>query len=98
MSGRYEFKWIVSHLKELVNNISYLNRGTIFFPGLFFYVYIESPKPIKPRKLHTPSPKPHQLKAPTPKAQSKTPTPKPQTTINEQNLEKFIKNNPGKKI
>ena len=82
-------------------NHSFLCRNSLshhFFPELFSYVYIESPNPIKPRKFHIPSPKPHQQKAPTPKTQNKTPTPKPQTTINEQNLEKFIKNNPGKKI
>ena len=54
-----------------------------FFPGLFFYVYIESPNQKKPRRPHTTGPKPHQLKIPTPTTQNKTP--KPQTTINEQN-------------
>ena len=41
---------------------------TIFFPRLFFYVYIESPNPKRP---HTTGPKP-QLKTPTPKTQYKT--------------------------
>ena len=51
-----------------------------FFPGLFFYVYIESPNPLKPRKPHTTIPKPYQLKTPI-----QDPTPKTETTINEQN-------------
>ena len=50
-----------------------------FFPGLLFYVYIESPNQKKPRRPQTTGPKPHQLKAPSPKTQNKTPTPKPQT-------------------
>ena len=52
---------------------------------------------IKPRKPHTTSPKPNQLKTPIPKTKSKTQTPKPQATINKQNWEKSIKNNRGKK-
>ena len=50
-----------------------IKPAPLFFPGLFFYVYIGSPNP-----------KTHQLKTLTPKTQSKTPTLKPQTTINEQ--------------
>mgnify|MGYP001794685884 CR=1 FL=1 len=57
------------------------------FPGLFFYIYIESPNLKKPRRPHTTGPKPHQLK---------TPTPKTQTTMNEQKWEESTKNNPGK--
>ena len=60
------------------------------FPGLFFYVYIESPNPKKRRKLHTTVLKPHQLKRPTPKPNPK-PQPQnlnPQTTINEQKKRK----------
>ena len=63
--------------------------------GLSFYVYIESHNPKKPRRSHTAGPKPHQLKAQTPKTQYKTPTPKPQTTINEQ-LKKDERINLGK--
>ena len=47
-----------------------------FFPGLFFYVYIESPNPKNPEG---PTPQAQQLKTLTPKTQYKTPTPKPQT-------------------
>ena len=44
-------------------------RCKVVPPGLFFYVYIYimSPNPKKPRRPHTTSPKPHQLKTPTPK-------------------------------
>ena len=45
----------------------------LFFPGLFFYVYIASPNPKNPE-------------GPTPQAlnpSTKNPNPKPQTTINE---------------
>ena len=49
-----------------------------FFPGLFFYVYIESPNPKKPRRPHTTGTKPYQLKSLPPKNQSETQTPKPQ--------------------
>ena len=62
--------------------------GIIFFPVLFFHVYVESPDPKKPRRPHTTVPKPHQLKRPTLKTQLKTPKPQPQTTISEQKREK----------
>ena len=54
-----------------------LRMAPFLFPGLFFYVYVKSPNPKKPRRLNTTSPKPHQLKTPTPKSQFKTPTPEP---------------------
>ena len=60
-------------------------------PELFFYVYVESLDPKKPRRSHTTVPKPHQLKRPTLKPQLKTPNPTPQTTINEQKREKKYK-------
>ena len=44
-----------------------------FFPGLFFYAYIDSPHPKKPPRLHTTGPEPLQLKRPTPKSKSPTP-------------------------
>ena len=69
----------------------------VFFPGLSFYVYIESPNPKEPRIPHTTGPKANQLKTPTPRNQSKTPTPT-QTAMNEQKCEKIIKNKPGKNI
>ena len=69
--------------REIPCSHNYAYR-TFLFPGLFLYVYIESPNSIKPRKPHIPSPKSPQLKTPTQKTQSKTQTPKPQTTINEQ--------------
>ena len=43
-----------------------------FFPGLLFHVYIESPNPWKTEKPHTTGPKPHHMKIPNPKTQSKT--------------------------
>ena len=52
---------------------------TIFFPRVILLCLYREPKPKKPRRPHTTGPKPHQLKAPTPKTQNKTPTPKPQT-------------------
>ena len=67
-----------------MRTVSSVRDAPFFFPGLFLYVYIESPIPKKPRRLHTTGPKPHQLKTPTPETQYKTPTPKPQTAINEQ--------------
>ena len=47
------------------------------FPGLFFYVNIESPNPKKTSWPHNMEPKPYQLKTQTPKCQSLTTTPKP---------------------
>ena len=52
--------------------------GTIFFPGLFFYVYIESPNP-KTQKAPHHRPQTPSTENPNPKTQYKTPTPKPQT-------------------
>ena len=65
------------------------------FPGLFFFVYIESPK-LKIQKAQ------HHLSQ-TPSTEiliSKNPIqdPNPKTTITEQKCEKSIKNNPGKII
>ena len=70
-----------------------------FFPGLFFYDYIERPNPKKPRRPHSTGPTPQ---APNPSTESPGPKnliqdPNPQTTINEQKWEKCIKNNPWKK-
>ena len=83
---RYEEKTTTNHFSQnfhINNSLLPAVRQRCFrhhfFPGLFFYVYIESPIPKKPRRLHTTGPKPHQLKTPTPKTQYKTPTPKPQT-------------------
>ena len=64
---------------NIIDKTHKLDWRTIFFPGLFFNVYIEIPNPKKPRRPHTTGPKPQQLKAPTPKTQNKTPTPKPPT-------------------
>ena len=61
------------------------------FPGFFFYVYIESPNPKEPRRPQTTATENPNLKNPIQ-------DPNPQTTINEQNWEKIIENNPGKKI
>ena len=72
-----------------------------FFPGLFFYVYLDSPNPNHSRKPHTTGPKPYQLKTPTPKSQSKPPTPKPwpQNHHNGAKMrKKSINNKPGKEI
>ena len=59
---------------------------TIFFPGLFFYVYIESPNPKNPegptpQALNPINWKPQPQK---PKIRPQPQNPKPQTTINEQ--------------
>ena len=54
----------------------------VYFPWLFFYVYIESHNPKKPEGSTPLAPKPHQLKTPSQKTHSR---PQPQTTINEQN-------------
>ena len=74
---------------------SYLNsldwgymHAPLFFPGLFFYVYIESPIPKKPRRLHTTGPEPQSRK---PNIRPQPQSPKPQTPINEQNKEKNYK-------
>ena len=66
---------------------------TIFFPGLFFYVYIERPKPKNPEGPTPQAPNPIDWMP-----QPQKPKIRPQTTINDQKYEKIIKNNPGKKI
>ena len=59
--------------------LQWCNKRTISFPRVILLCLYREPKPKKPRRPHTTGPKPHQLKAPTPKTQNKTPTPKPQT-------------------
>ena len=54
--------------------------STIFFPGLFFYVYIERPNP---KNHEGPTPQAQNPINKKPQTQYKTPTPNPQTTINE---------------
>ena len=59
------------------------------FPGLFLNVYIESPNHKNPRWPHTTRPKPHELKAPTPK-------PRTPNHYKRAKMRKNVKNNPGK--
>ena len=56
-----------------------------FFPGLFFYVYEESPKPNKSTKAPSHRPQTPSTENPNPKNPMQDPNPK--TTINEQKLE-----------
>ena len=66
-----------------------------FFPGLFFSVYIKSPKPKIQKAQH------HLSQTPSTEIlipKNPIPEPNPKTTINEQKCEKSIKNNPGKII
>ena len=53
---------------NLATNAFKANKAGLhhFFPGLLFYVYIESPSQ-KTQAAHTTGPKPHQLKTPNPK-------------------------------
>ena len=74
----------------------YAVHQKVFFPGLFLHVHIESTNPNKPRRPHTTGPRPHQLKTPTQKTQSKTPTPKTPTP-KPPKLRKSQKSNPGEK-
>ena len=66
--------------------------GTIFFPGLFFYGFIEGSNPENPRRSYTTGPKSNW------NPQPQKPNPRPQTTINEQIWEKSVKNTQGKII
>ena len=50
-----------------------------FFPRVTLLCLYREPQPKKTQKAPHHRPKPHQLKAPSPKIQNKTPTPKPQT-------------------
>ena len=72
-----------------------LAKGTIFFPGLFFYVYVESPNPKNPEGPTPQAPNPINWKPQPqkpkirpqpqkPKIRPQPQNPKPQTTINEQ--------------
>ena len=54
-------------------------EAPFFFPGLFFYVYIESPNPKNPEGPTPQAPNPINWKPQPKKTQNKTPTPKPQT-------------------
>ena len=63
-----------------------------FFPGLLFYVYIESSKPEKPLRPHTKGPTPHQVKSPLP-----IPRPQPPNYHKSARMRKSVKRNPGKK-
>ena len=60
-------------------------QALFFFPGLFFYVYIESPNPKNPAGPTPQAPNPinwkHQTQKPDTRPQPQNP--KPQTTINE---------------
>ena len=85
-------EWICTFSKQ---NYNMCHCGKVFFPWLFFHVYIESLNPTKHIRPHTIEPKPLQLKShprnPNPRLQS-------HTTINEQKGENSIKNNLGKNI
>ena len=68
------------------------------FPRLFFYVYIESPIPVKPREPDATSPKPHQLKTPTQEPNPRPKAPNPNQPLMSRIEKKSLKNNPGRKI
>mgnify|MGYP001801069213 CR=1 FL=1 len=63
-----------------------IDIGNVFFPGLFFYVYIESLNPKKTQKAPHHRPKTPSTVTPNPK--NPIHDPNPQTTIKEQKWEK----------
>ena len=69
-----------------INKLNMYAWRTIFSPGLFFYVYIESPNPKNPEGPTPQAPNPINWKPQPqkPKIRPQPQNPKPQTTINEQ--------------
>ena len=62
IEGRHEIKY--------QSGWSFMPTSTIFLPGLFFNVYIESPNPKNPESPKSQAANPIQLETPTPKTQS----------------------------